>query len=118
MELGSGTVWESTEVVETGRGNHEDEANSPAQEQEQLRNWSTVPSSTCLDLTFSNMVVTFSTMTVCESEDAQSYPTLSDRMDCSPPGSSVHGILQARVLEWGAIAFSNDGIEPVQFSKY
>ena len=32
--------------------------------------------------------------------------TLSDPMDCSPPGSSVHGILQARVLEWGAIAFS------------
>ena len=33
-------------------------------------------------------------------------PTLSDAMDCSPPGSSVHGIFQARVLEWGAIAFS------------
>ena len=41
-----------------------------------------------------------------ESEDAQSCPTLSDPMDCSPPGSSVHGIFQARVLEWGAIAFS------------
>ena len=41
-----------------------------------------------------------------ESEAAQSCPTLSDPMDCSPPGSSVHGILQARVLEWGAIAFS------------
>ena len=40
-----------------------------------------------------------------ESEVAQSCPTLSDPMDCSPPGSSVHGILQARVLEWGAIAF-------------
>ena len=40
-----------------------------------------------------------------ESEVAQSYPTLSDPMDCSLPGSSVHGILQARVLEWGAIAF-------------
>ena len=37
----------------------------------------------------------------------QSCPTLSDRMDCSPPGSSVHGIFQARVLEWGAIAFSD-----------
>ena len=33
-------------------------------------------------------------------------PTLSDPMDCSPPGSSIHGIFQARVLEWGAIAFS------------
>ena len=40
-----------------------------------------------------------------ESEVAQLYPTLSDPMDCSPPGSSIHGIFQARVLEWGAIAF-------------
>ena len=41
-----------------------------------------------------------------ESEVAQSCPTLNDPMDCSPPGSSIHGIFQARVLEWGAIAFS------------
>ena len=41
-----------------------------------------------------------------ESEVAQLYPTLSDPMDCSPPGFSVHRIFQARVLEWGAIAFS------------
>ena len=41
-----------------------------------------------------------------ESEAAQSCPTLRDPMDCSLPGSSVHGIFQARVLEWGAIAFS------------
>ena len=41
-----------------------------------------------------------------ESEVAQSCPTLSDPMDYRPPGSSIHGILQARVLEWGAIAFS------------
>ena len=41
-----------------------------------------------------------------ESEVAQLCPTRSDPMDCSPPGSSVHGIFQARVLEWGAIAFS------------
>ena len=39
-----------------------------------------------------------------ESEVAQSWPTLSDPMDCSLPGSSVHGIFQARVLEWVAIA--------------
>ena len=39
---------------------------------------------------------------------AQSCPTLSDPIDCSPPGSSVPGIFQARVLEWGAIAFSLD----------
>ena len=42
-----------------------------------------------------------------ESEAAQLCPTLSDPMDCSLPGSSVHGIFQARVLEWGAIAFSH-----------
>ena len=41
-----------------------------------------------------------------ESEVAQSCPTLSDPMDCSPPGSSIHGIFQARVVEWVAIAFS------------
>ena len=41
-----------------------------------------------------------------ESEVSQSCPTLSDPLNCSPPGSSVHGILQARVLECGAIAFS------------
>ena len=41
-----------------------------------------------------------------ESEVAQSCPTLSDPMDCSLPGSSVHGIFKARVLEWGAVAFS------------
>ena len=42
-----------------------------------------------------------------ESEVTQSCLTLSDPMDCSPPGSSIHGIFQARVLEWGAIAFSD-----------
>ena len=42
-----------------------------------------------------------------ESEVAQSGPTVSDPMACSPPGSSIHGICQARVLEWGAIAFSS-----------
>ena len=41
-----------------------------------------------------------------ESEVAQLYLTLHDPMDCSLPGSSVHGIFQARVLEWGTIAFS------------
>ena len=41
-----------------------------------------------------------------EREVTQSCPTLSDPMDCSLPGSSIHGIFQARVLEWGAIAFS------------
>ena len=48
-----------------------------------------------------------------ESEVAQSCPTLSDPMDCSPPGSSVHGTPQARVLEWGAIA-----LEVFKVSRY
>ena len=43
-----------------------------------------------------------------ESEVAQSCPTLHDPMDCNLPGSPVHGIFQARVLEWGAIAFSSN----------
>ena len=43
-----------------------------------------------------------------EHEVAQSCPTFSDPMDCSLPGSSVHGIFQARVLAWGAIAFSGE----------
>ena len=42
-----------------------------------------------------------------EREVTQSCPTFRDPMDCSPPGSSAHGIFQARVLEWGAIAFSD-----------
>ena len=41
-----------------------------------------------------------------ESEVAQSRPTPSDPMDCSPPGSPIHGIFQAKVLEWGAIALN------------
>ena len=46
-----------------------------------------------------------------KSEVAQSCLTLSDPMDCSPPGSSIHGIFQARVLEWGAIAFFDEGFK-------
>ena len=49
-----------------------------------------------------------------ESEVAQLCATLSDHMDCSLPGSSVHGIFQARVLEWGAIAFSN-GLKQIPY---
>ena len=47
-----------------------------------------------------------------ESEVAQSCPTLSDPMDCSLPGSSAHGIFQARVLEWDTIAFSKESWVP------
>ena len=46
-----------------------------------------------------------------ESEVTQLCPTLSDPVDCSPPGSSIHGILQARILEWVAIAFSSDPLK-------
>ena len=47
-----------------------------------------------------------------ESEAAQSCPALFDPMGCSPPGSSVHGIFQARVLEWTAISFSRGSSRP------
>ena len=46
-----------------------------------------------------------------ERDVAQSYLTLSDPRDCRLPGSSIHGIFQARVLEWGAIAFSDYNIK-------
>ena len=46
------------------------------------------------------------------SELARSCPTLCDPMDCSPPGSSIHGILQARILEWVAISFSRGTCRP------
>ena len=52
-----------------------------------------------------------------ESEVAQSCPNLSDPMDYSLPGSFVHGIFQARVLEWGAIAFSHHKIYSFLYSK-
>ena len=52
-----------------------------------------------------------------ENEAAQSCPTPSDPMDCSPPGSSVHGIFQARVLEWGAIAFSVANTKEIKKKK-
>ena len=51
-----------------------------------------------------------------ESEVTQLRQTLRDPMDCSPPGSSAHGIFQARVLEWGAIAFSDSNIIKVNTS--
>ena len=47
-----------------------------------------------------------------ENEVAQSCPTLCDPMDCNLPGSSVHGIFKARVLEWVAISFSREASQP------
>ena len=52
-----------------------------------------------------------------ESKVAQSCPTFCDPMDCSPPGSSVHGILQARILEWVAISFSISFQSSILLSK-
>ena len=53
-----------------------------------------------------------------ESEVAQSRPTLRDLMDCSLPGSSVHGIFPARVLEWGAITFSGSLVWVKEIKTY
>ena len=52
-----------------------------------------------------------------ESEVAQLCPTLSDPMNCSLTVSSVHGIFQARVLEWGAIAFSESHLSQKQYTQ-
>ena len=52
-----------------------------------------------------------------ESEVTQSFPTLSDPMDCSLPGFSVHGIFQARVMEWVAISFSVEAIYTITKKK-
>ena len=55
---------------------------------------------------------------ICEmSEVAQLCPTLCDHMGCSPPGSSVHGIFQARVLEWVAISFSRGSSQPRDWTQ-
>ena len=53
-----------------------------------------------------------------EREVTQSCPTPSDPMDCSPPGSSVHGIFQARVLEWGAITFSDNTVKEAAIKNH
>ena len=47
-----------------------------------------------------------------ESEDAQLCPTVCNPMDCSPPSSSIHGIFQARIVEWVAISFSRGSSPP------
>ena len=62
----------------------------------------------CLDNNPRQMIVQISHgAAAAAAESLQSCPTLCDPMDGSPPGSSIHGIFQARVLEWGAIAFSH-----------
>ena len=56
-------------------------------------------------------------MYAAAAKSLQSCPTLCDPMDCSPPSSSVHGIFQARVLEWGAIAFSVTNLDSILKSR-
>ena len=69
-----------------------------------------------LEFTWTNVHVPhLSVYLESESEVAQSCPTLCDPMDCSLPGSSVHGIFQTRVLEWGAISFSRGSSQPREF---
>ena len=58
------------------------------------------------------MITLITAAAAAAAKSLQSCPTLSDPMDCSPPGSSVHGVFQARVLEWDAIAFSAHGSQP------
>ena len=53
-----------------------------------------------------------------KSEVTQSCPTLCNPMDCSLPGSSIHGIFQARVLEWGAIAFSMTNLDIIEKQRH
>ena len=57
-------------------------------------------------------IIILSEVSVSECEVAQSHPTLCDSVDCSPPGSSVHGVLQARILEWVGISFSRGSSRP------
>ena len=63
------------------------------------------------------MSLLFNKLSESESAIAQSCPTLSDPIDCSPPGSSIHGIFQARVLEWGAITFSVTNLDSILKSR-
>ena len=58
------------------------------------------------------MYNTVSLVNNCESEVTQSCPTLCDPVDCSPPGSSIHGILLARILAWVAVSSSRGSSQP------
>ena len=82
---------------------------------EGLSHFTYEPISTYWDIHDSKMYYIIS-INVCEVKVAQSCPTLCDPTDCSPPGSSVHGILQARVPEWVSVPFSR-GIFPTQGSN-
>ena len=68
-----------------------------------------------LAIAFSEFGVAVAAAAAAAAKSLQSCPTLCDPMDCSPPGSSVHGIFQARVLEWGTIAFSVNCVAEAYF---
>ena len=76
---------------------------------------SVLPPALCSSTSDSALIVPTNKTVKSETEVAQSCPTLSDPMDCSLPGSSFHGIFQARVLEWGAIAFSQRLVFTMEF---
>ena len=71
----------------------------------------------CFPLTWREIKRLFSAWKWKESEVAQSCPTLFDPMDCSLPGSSIHGIFQARVLEWVVISFSRGSSRPRDWTQ-
>ena len=79
--------------------------------------WSDLAAAAAVSLQFAGAPLPLAQNKVKESEVAQSCPTLCDSVDCSPPGSSVHGILQARVLEWVAIAFSRGSSRPRDWTQ-
>ena len=68
----------------------------------------------CGEMSFEILYTFFLMFLSCESESevTQSSLTLCDPMDCSPPGSSIHGILQAKILEWVVISFSKGSSQP------
>ena len=78
-----------------------------------FRNWlckdekSPVPVSKRFSALKQNILIGRYAATAAAAKSLQSYPTLCDPIDSSPPGSSVHGILQARTLEWVAISYSS-----------
>ena len=74
--------------------------------------WSNASLKTCISLLIFCLDHLSNVGRGSENEVTQSCPTLRDLMDCSPPGPSVHGILQARILEWGAISFSRGCSQP------
>ena len=59
-------------------------------------------------------ILSMTLLACAAAKSLQSCPTLSDPMDCSPPGSSTHGIFQARVLEWGAILFNTQKLSGIR----